>query len=67
MLTNWHVGTISLFVARWWTDGEKSQESDCSTEVNKTKSNRVNMSRKGEIRITNLMENSQAGSTKGSS
>lgn len=20
MLTNWHVETISLFVARWWTD-----------------------------------------------
>lgn len=66
MLTNWHVETISLFVARWWTDGERSQESDCSTEVNKAESNRVNMSKKGEIRIANLMENSQAGSTKGS-
>lgn len=66
MLTNWHVETISLFVARWWTDGGKSQEYDCSTEVNKTKSNRVNMSKKGEIRIANLLENSQAENTKGS-
>lgn len=49
-------------VDRW----REESESDCSTEVNKTESNRVNMSKKGEIRIANLMENSRAGSTKGS-
>lgn len=38
MLTNWHVKTIRLFVARWWTDAYKNHESDCSTKANTAES-----------------------------